>query len=72
LNPPEEMAKKLKGKEVELLETEEGILLKPLEDSIKDARGFLKGSCFSSEKYMQLKKRKKTGTMKETFVLEKI
>jgi len=38
LNLPEEMAKKLAGKEVELIETQEGILLKPLNDSIKDAR----------------------------------
>lgn len=59
LNLPEEIAKKLKGKEVELIETQEGILLKTLEDPIKDARGSLKGSCFSSERYMQLKKEEK-------------
>lgn len=56
---PEEIAKKLKGKEVELLETKEGILLKPVEDAIKTARGFLKGSRFSSERYMQLKREEK-------------
>jgi len=59
LNLPEEIAKKLKGKEVELLETQEGILIKPLGDSIKMARGFLKGSRFSSERYTQIKKEEK-------------
>ncbi len=59
LNLPGRMARKLKGKEVELIETQEGILLKPLEDTIKNARGCLKGSCFSSERYMRLKKEEK-------------
>lgn len=59
LNLPNAIAKRLKGKEVELLETKEGILLKPLEDSIKAARGFLKGSHFSTERYMQYKKEEK-------------
>ncbi|MEW6418337.1 MAG: hypothetical protein AB1480_09465 [Nitrospirota bacterium] len=56
LNLPEEIAKRLKGKKLRLIETREGILLKPVEDSIKLARGCLKGSRFSSERYMQLKK----------------
>ena len=59
LNLPEEIARKLKGKKLELLEIKEGILLKLVEDSIKAARGFLKGSSFSSERYMHLKKEEK-------------
>lgn len=59
LNLPKEIAKKLKGKELEVFETKEGILLKPVKDSIKMARGFLKGSRFTSERYMQLKKKEK-------------
>lgn len=60
LNLPEKIAKKLKGKELEIIETKEGILLKPiLEDPIKAARGFLKGSRFTSYRYMQLKKEEK-------------
>lgn len=59
LNLPEKIAKKLKGKKIELLETKEGILLKPMEDAIKIARGFLKGSHFSSERYMLNKKEEK-------------
>ncbi|MBI5114871.1 AbrB/MazE/SpoVT family DNA-binding domain-containing protein [Candidatus Poribacteria bacterium] len=59
LNLPAEIAKKLKGKELELLETKDGILLRPLEDSIKSAKGCLKGGHFSSKKYLQLKKKEK-------------
>lgn len=59
LNLPEEMAKRLKGKEFELVETKEGILLKPVEDFVKMARGYLRGGRFSSERYMQLKKEEK-------------
>ena len=60
LNLPEEIAKKLKGKELEIVETKEGILLKPImEDPIKAARGFLKGSRFTSERYMRLKQEEK-------------
>ncbi|MBV6518659.1 MAG: hypothetical protein HCAMLNBO_01367 [Candidatus Brocadia fulgida] len=59
LNLPEEIARKLKGKEVEFIETKEGILIKPIENQIKNARGSLKGSHFSSEKYMRLKKEEK-------------
>lgn len=60
LNLPEKISKKLKGKELEIIETEEGILLKPLlKDTIKSARGFLKGSRFTSERYMQLKQKEK-------------
>jgi hypothetical protein len=59
LNLPEEIAIKLRGKEVELIETKEGILLKPVEDSVRMARGVLKGSNFSSKRYMQLKREEK-------------
>ena len=59
LNLPEEIARKLKGKEIEVIETQEGVLLRPLKDPIRDARGSLKGSRFSYEKYMRLKKEEK-------------
>lgn len=59
LNFPEEIAKSLKGKVLELLETKEGILLKPVDDTIKIARGCLKGSHFSFKKYMQIKREEK-------------
>ena len=59
LNLPNAFAKRLKGKEVELLDTKDGILLKTVEDPIKEARGVLKGSHFSSKKYFQFKKEEK-------------
>lgn len=57
---PQNIVKKLKGRRVQIIETAEGILLKPAENSIKSARGFLKGSRFSTEKYFQLKKEEKS------------
>lgn len=56
LNLPNAFAKRFKGKELELLETKDGLLLKPVEDPIKAAKGILKGSYFSSKKYFQFKK----------------
>lgn len=46
---PKRILKKFKGKKIEILETDEGILLKPAEDSIKQVRGILKGSHFNSK-----------------------
>jgi virulence-associated protein VagC len=59
LNLPEKIAKKLKGKELEIIETKEGILLKPVESSVKSIRGLLKGSGISTELFMQLKQEEK-------------
>jgi len=59
LNLPENIAAKLKGKKIELLETAEGILIKPIEDPIAELRGFLKGSQFNTETYMKQKKQDK-------------
>lgn len=55
-NLPEHIAKKLKGCKIEFVETSEGILIKPVEDPIKELRGFLEGSRFTTEKYMEQKK----------------
>ncbi len=59
LNLPEKIAKKLKGKELEIVETKEGILLKPIGSSVKSIRGLLKGSGVSTELFMQYKKEEK-------------
>jgi hypothetical protein len=59
LNLPKDVAKKLKGKEVELVEVKEGILLRPVVDAIKEARGCLKGRHFSTPRYFQMKKEQK-------------
>jgi len=56
LNLPEKILKKLRGKELEIIETEEGILLKPIKKSI---RGLLKGTGVSTDLFMQYKKEEK-------------
>ncbi len=52
-------AKKLKGKEVELIEVKEGSLLRPVVDAVKEARGCLKGRHFSTQRYFQMKREQK-------------
>jgi hypothetical protein len=59
LNFPENIAKKLKGRKIEFIETNEGILIKPVDDPIKEIRGFLEGSKFTTEVYLRQKNREK-------------
>ncbi|MBN1226097.1 MAG: hypothetical protein JXA79_03830, partial [Deltaproteobacteria bacterium] len=59
LNLPRDVIEKLKGKDLELLEVREGFLLRPVDDPIKEARGFLRGKQFSTAKYFQMKKEDK-------------
>ena len=59
LNLPEKIAKRFKGKELEIIEVKEGILLKPVGSSVKSIRGLLKGSGVSTELFMQYKKEEK-------------
>jgi hypothetical protein len=59
LNLPEHIAKRLKGRKIKFIETNEGILIKPVEDSIKELRGFLEGSKFTTEVYLQQKRQDK-------------
>jgi hypothetical protein len=54
-NLPRHIAQKLKGQKVELIETSEGILIKPVKDPIKELRGILQGSEFTTEAYLQQK-----------------
>ena len=56
---PETLAPRLRGKTFEVLETREGFLLKPIDDAIHRARGCLKDSKLSSERFMQLKREEK-------------
>jgi len=60
INLPSDVVRKLGGNEVEILETKEGILLRPVGSAIKRARGFLKGKAsFSSNQYMANKQGEK-------------
>ncbi len=56
---PEPIATRLKGSALEIVETKEGVLLKPVKDVISLAKGCLKGFGFSSERLMQLKQEEK-------------
>jgi hypothetical protein len=51
--------RKSKGKELEIIEVKEGILLKPTNNKAKSIRGLLKGSKLTSERFMQLKQEEK-------------
>ncbi len=54
------MSRKVKRQKMELLETEEGLLLRPLQgDPIKELKGFLKKSTFNTESYMRQKQQDK-------------
>ncbi|MGA7878612.1 MAG: hypothetical protein WCA08_23330 [Desulfoferrobacter sp.] len=59
LKLPERIAKRLRGRRVEIAETEEGILLKPSNNPIAEAKGFLKGRGFTTDEYLQMKKASK-------------
>ena len=59
LRLPERIAKRLRGKIIEIAEIKEGILLKPTGNPITEARGFLKGKRFTTQKYLEMKMTKK-------------
>ena len=56
LKLPERVAKRLRGMNIEILETEEGILLKPASRPIAEAKGFLKGKGFTTKELLEMKK----------------
>ena len=59
LNLPEQFAKKLKGYNIEFVETSEGLLLKPVMDPIKELRGYMEGSKFTTEEFQKQKQLEK-------------
>lgn len=48
LNLTEHIAQKFKGRRIEFIETNEGVLIKTVEDPIKQLRGLLKESKFTA------------------------
>ncbi len=56
---PDEIIKKFQDKELEVIETVEGVLLRPRPEPISRARGFLKGSKISTELYSKDKQDEK-------------
>jgi len=59
LKLPERIAKRLRGKRIEVTELREGILLKASSNPISEARGFLKGKRFTTQRYLEMKKLEK-------------
>jgi hypothetical protein len=59
LKLPEKIAKQLRGKRIEVTEVKEGILLKTTANPIAEARGFLKGRRFTTQRYLAMKKMEK-------------
>jgi hypothetical protein len=59
LKLPGKIANKLRGKQIEIKELKEGILLKTSSSSITEARGFLKGTKFTTRRYIQMKNKEK-------------
>jgi hypothetical protein len=51
--------KKSKGNKINIIPKKDGVHLKPVVESIHSARGILKGSRFSTSKYLQLKQEEK-------------
>lgn len=56
LKLPERIARLLRGKKIEVAEVKEGILLKASSHPISEARGFLRGRRFSTQRYEEMKK----------------
>ena len=59
LRLPETVARKLRGAEVEIRETQDGILLKTVPSPILSARGMLKGKGFTTREFARLKAEEK-------------
>ena len=55
LRLPENIAKKLRGMQIEISELKEGVLLKAVKNPIDEARGCLKGKQFTSKRYLEMK-----------------
>ena len=56
LKLPKKIAKRLKGKRIDVTEVAEGILLKTTTNPISEARGFLRGRRFTTQRYLEMKK----------------
>ena len=59
LKLPKRIANRLRGKRIEVTEVKEGILLKASSNSISEARGFLRGRRFTTQRYLEMKKLEK-------------
>jgi hypothetical protein len=56
LKLPEKIANRLRGKRIEISEVKEGILLRTESNPISEARGFLRGRRFTTQRYIEMKR----------------
>jgi len=56
LKLPEAIAKKLKGRKVEISDKGERIVITPIDNPVQKARGMFKGGNFSTKKLMEQKR----------------
>lgn len=56
---PADVLKKLRGKEVQFIEFNDGYIIRPAVDAIRSSRGFLKGGDFSTGRYFGMKQEEK-------------
>ncbi len=56
---PIEVVRKLRGKEIFFIEFQDGFFIRPVSDPIREARGFLKKSRFSTQRYFEMKQEEK-------------
>jgi hypothetical protein len=59
LNLPKKIARKIKGKKVAIIETNEGFLIKTKFSSITSSRGILKGKGPTTEEFAKMKAEEK-------------
>jgi len=57
---PIEVIRKFVGKEIMFIEFQDGFFLRPVSDPIREARGFLKKSRFSTRRYFEMKQEDKS------------
>jgi hypothetical protein len=56
LKLPDRIANRLRGKRIEVTEVKEGILIRASSNPISEARGFLRGKRFTTERYLETKR----------------
>lgn len=57
---PPSIFRKYKGRNAQIIDTDEGVLIRPVNENISKARGVLKGSSFNTDSFLQQKALEKT------------
>ena len=59
LNLPESLAAKLRGKKVELMESEDSIIIRPVQNAVDSAYGMFKSDGLVTDRFMKRKQLEK-------------